>query len=61
VCLSFSIALLDHLLYEDLFESAVVGFLTMLGVDEERQTFRDLYHYTTYLSALVKMAQMLVI
>jgi hypothetical protein len=37
-----------------------VGFLAVLGVDTTRQTFRDPYSYTSYLSGLVKMAQMLV-
>jgi hypothetical protein len=32
----------------------------MLGVDAARQTFQDPYSYTSYLSGLVKMAQMLV-
>ena len=59
-CLALSIALLDHPLRGDLFESPMVGFLAVLGVDAERQTFRDPYSYTTYLSGLFKMAQMLV-
>ena len=54
-------ALLDHELKGDLYESAIVGFLAVLGIDAERQTFRDAYSYTSYLSGLVKMAQMLVI
>ena len=60
-CLALSIALLDHPLKGDLFESTVIGFLAVLGVDVERQTFREPYGYTSYLSALVKMAQMLVV
>jgi hypothetical protein len=44
----------------DLFESTLVGFLAVLGVDAARQTFRDPYSYTSYLSGLVKVAQMLV-
>jgi hypothetical protein len=44
----------------DLFDSTLVGFLAVLGVDAARQTFQDLYSYTSYLSRLVKMAQMLV-
>ncbi|RHZ43205.1 uncharacterized protein CDV56_100262 [Aspergillus thermomutatus] len=59
-CLALSIALLDHPLKADLFDSTLVGFLAVLGVDPARQTFRDPYSYTSYLSGLVKMAQMLV-
>ncbi|RHZ49046.1 uncharacterized protein CDV56_103939 [Aspergillus thermomutatus] len=59
-CLALSIALLDHPLQGDLFDSTLVGFLAVLGVDPARQTFRDPYSYTSYLSGLVKMAQMLV-
>jgi hypothetical protein len=36
VCLRFSIALLDHTLKGDLFESVLVGFLAVLGVDAGR-------------------------
>jgi hypothetical protein len=61
VCLRFSIALLDHTLKGDLFESGLVGFLAVLGVDAEKKTFRDAYSYTSYLSAMVKMTQMLVV
>ncbi|KAE8549022.1 hypothetical protein EYB25_007537 [Talaromyces marneffei] len=60
-CLRLSIALLDHTLKGDLFESALVGFLAILGVDAEKQTFRDAYTYTPSLSGLVKMAQMFVV
>jgi hypothetical protein len=59
-CLTLSIALLDHTLKGDLYESTLVGFLAVLGVDAEKKTFRDPYYYTTYLSGLVKIAQMLV-
>ena len=60
-CLRLSITLLDHTLKGDLFKSALVGFLAVLGVDTEKQTFRDVYIYTPSLSSLVKMAQMLVV
>jgi hypothetical protein len=60
-CLELSIALLDHELKGDIYDSAIVGFLAVLGVDATKQTFRDPYSYTGYLSGLVKMAQMLVI
>ncbi|KAL3703710.1 hypothetical protein TMatcc_009399 [Talaromyces marneffei ATCC 18224] len=60
-CLRLSIALLDHTLKGDLFESVLVGFLAILGVDAKKQTFRDAYTYTPSLSGLVKMAQMLIV
>ena len=59
-CLALSIALLDHALKGDIYESAVVGFLAVLGLDPQQQTFRNPYSYTSYLSGLVKIAQMLV-
>ncbi|KAJ5605330.1 hypothetical protein N7510_010484 [Penicillium lagena] len=59
-CLELSIALLDHELNGDIYESAVVGFLAALGVDAENQTYRDPSNYTPFLSAMVKMAQLLV-
>ncbi|OOO04500.1 hypothetical protein AFCA_000004 [Aspergillus flavus] len=59
-CLALSIALLDHSLKGDLFESTVVGFLAILGINTDCSNFRDPNYYTTYLSALVKIAQMLV-
>ncbi|GFG01000.1 conserved hypothetical protein [Aspergillus udagawae] len=59
-CLALSIALLDYTLKGDLFESTLVAFLAVLGVDPARQTFQEPYTYTSYLSGLVKMAQMLV-
>jgi hypothetical protein len=60
-CLALSIALLDHALKGDLFESTVISFLAVLGVDIERETFREPYGYTSNLSALIKIAQMLVV
>lgn len=60
-CLELSIALLDHELKGDIFESAIVGFMAALGVDAENQAYRDPSSYTGHLSALVKIAQMLVV
>jgi hypothetical protein len=61
VCLQFCISLLDHTLKGDLFESTVVGFLAVLAVDPEKNIFRDASSFTSYLSAFVKISQMLVI
>ncbi|KAL4898836.1 hypothetical protein BDW74DRAFT_184337 [Aspergillus multicolor] len=52
--LDLFIALLDHPLKGDLFKSALVGFLAVLGVDTARQTFHNLYSYTSYLSGLAQ-------
>jgi hypothetical protein len=61
VCLQICICLLDHTLKGDLFESTVVGFLAALAVDPEKKIFRDASSFTSYLSAFVKISQMLVI
>jgi hypothetical protein len=61
VCLQFCISLLDHTLKGDLFESTIVGFLAVLAVDPEKKIFRDASSFTSYLSAFVKISQMLVI
>ncbi|KAI9035076.1 uncharacterized protein KD926_004658 [Aspergillus affinis] len=50
----------ELLIRRDLFESTLVGFLAVLGIDTKQQTFLKPYSYTSYLSGLVKMAQMLV-
>lgn len=61
------IALLDHPLYRDVYDSVIVGFFAVLGIKapkaEGNQCAR-LYkavHYTTKLSAFVKLAQLLVV
>lgn len=58
-CLQFCIFLLDHTLKGDIFESTVVGFLAVLAVDPEKKIFRDAVSFTSYLSAFVKISQML--
>lgn len=60
-CLHFCISLLDHTLKGDLFESTAVGFLAALAVDPEKKILRDAPSFTSYLSAFVKISQMLVI
>ncbi|KAJ5602288.1 hypothetical protein N7510_011822 [Penicillium lagena] len=59
-CLDLSIALLDHELRGDLFESPLIGFMATIGVDVPNQTYRDPSSYTGHLSGLVKISQMLV-
>jgi hypothetical protein len=53
--------LLDHDLKGDLFESVVIGFLAVLGIDVEKGILKELYHFTPALSGFIKVAQMLVI
>jgi hypothetical protein len=60
-CLDLCISLLDHDLRGDLFESVVVGFLAVLGIDSGKGILKDAYHYTPSLSGFIKIAQMLVI
>lgn len=60
-CLQFCISILDHTLKGDLFESTAIGFLAALAVDPEKNILRDACSFTTYLSAFVKISQMLVI
>jgi hypothetical protein len=60
-CLRFCIALLDHRLMGDIFDSVIVGFLAVLGIDTAREGFQEATTYTTHLSAVIKIAQMLVL
>ena len=59
--LEFCISLLDHDLKGDLFESVVVSFLAVLGIDVEKGILKELYHYTPALSGFIKVAQMPVV
>ena len=60
-CLQFCIALLDQRLMGDIYDSAVVGFIAVLGVDKEQEGFQDALTFTPHLSAIVKIAQLLVL
>jgi hypothetical protein len=60
-CLNLCIALLDHKLTEKITDSILVGFLAALGNDQECRGFDGSVLYTPKLSALVKMAQLLVV
>jgi hypothetical protein len=61
------IALLDHALYETVYDSIVVAFMAVLGIqapglaEDQGFTFRDSIHHTPQLSAFIKIAQLLVI
>jgi hypothetical protein len=54
--LQFCIALLDHRLIGALYDSAIIGFLAVLGIDKAREGFQEAITYTTHLSAIVKIA-----
>lgn len=60
-CLRLWIALLDHRLMGDIYDSVVVGFLAVLGIDAAREGFQEATTYTPHLSALIKISQMLVL
>jgi hypothetical protein len=61
-CLLLCIALLDHTLQGDHFESVVLSFLAVLGINEEPGgVFRGPLTYSPDLSKFIKMAQMLVV
>jgi alkylated DNA repair dioxygenase AlkB len=52
--------LIDHELKGDLFESVVVGFLAVSGIDAKKQIFKSPADFTPLLSGLIKIGQMLV-
>ncbi|KFY19400.1 hypothetical protein V493_07975 [Pseudogymnoascus sp. VKM F-4281 (FW-2241)] len=59
--LRFCVTLLDHCLVGKVYDSIVLGFLAVLGINEPSGCFHDACHYTSYLSAFVKIAQLLVV
>ena len=61
VTLDFCVSLLDDRLPGDLFESPIVSFLAVLGVDETNGTFYEASAYTSKLSAFIKIAQLFVL
>lgn len=54
------IALLDHALYKDIYDSIIVGFFAVLGIRKDG-CFSEATNYTLHLSAFIKIAQLLVI
>jgi hypothetical protein len=61
-CLLLCISLLDHTLRGDHFESVVLSFLAVLGIDESPGgVFRSPLSYSPDLSKFIKIAQMLVV
>jgi hypothetical protein len=60
-CLDLCRSLLDHDLRGNLFESVVVGYFAVLGIDVGEGILKEAYYYTPYLSGFIKIAQMLAI
>ena len=60
-CLRFFTSLLDHDLRGSMFESAVVGFLAVLGIDRDKNVLKEAYHYTPTLSGFIKISQLVVL
>jgi hypothetical protein len=61
ICLDFCIAVLDHQLKGDIYESVVLGFLAVLGIDTGNSSFFEAPNYTSKLSGFIKISQMLVL
>lgn len=61
LCLEFCIAVLDHQLKGDIYESVVLGFLAVLGIDTGNSCFFEAPNYTSRLSGFIKISQMLVL
>jgi hypothetical protein len=61
-CFQLCIFLLDHTLRGGHFESVVLSFLAVLGINEKPgEEFRSPLNYSPDLSKFIKMAQMLVV
>jgi hypothetical protein len=61
-CLLLCIALLNYTILGDYFESVVLSFLAVLGIDESPSgVFCSLLSYLPDLSKFIKIAQMLVV
>lgn len=61
LCLEFCISLLDHSLRGNIYDSLIVGFLAVLGIDVGSGGFHEPVAYTPKLSAVAKIAQILVL
>jgi hypothetical protein len=59
-CLFLYIALLDHPLHSNIYNSVIVGFLAILGINSQG-SYHEATTYTPSLSAFVKLSQLLVI
>jgi hypothetical protein len=59
-CLEFCISLLDHQLRGNIYDSLVVSFIAIKGINGTDNGFHEPTNYTSVLSAIIKMAQFLV-
>ncbi|KAJ9634359.1 hypothetical protein H2199_009017 [Coniosporium tulheliwenetii] len=59
-CLRFCTSLLDHSLKGNIYDSVIVGFFAVLGINVSTGGFHEAAGHTSHLSAFIKMAQMLV-
>ncbi|KAK6442801.1 hypothetical protein LTR95_000960 [Oleoguttula sp. CCFEE 5521] len=57
-CLDLCVSLLDQRLTGNVYSSALVGFLAILGIDEANETYLDATKYTPKLPAFIKIAQL---
>jgi hypothetical protein len=60
-CLQFCITLLNYCLMGKIYDSIVLGFIAVLGINEARDGFHDACNFTSKLSAFIKIAQLLVV
>ncbi len=61
LCLEFWCALLDHRLEANHYDSGLLSALAAIGVDREEKTWQTPENYTPKLSAVVKLARMMVV
>ena len=59
-CLDLCMALLDHELKGNIYDSIVVDFLAAIGIDARNECFREAPNYSSSLSGLITMAQFFV-
>jgi hypothetical protein len=59
-CLDLCISLLDHELRGNLYDSLIVSFLAVRGINKKTGCFQEPANYTSGLSAFIKLAQFLV-
>jgi hypothetical protein len=60
-CLDFCLSLLEQPIRGNVFESPLVGFSAVLGIDENKGTSYEAQNYTPKLSAFIKIAQLLML
>lgn len=60
-CLDFCLSLLEQPIRGNIFESPLVGFLAVLGIDENNGALHNALNYTPKLSAFIKISQLLVL